>query len=52
MTWKEVKKQVEAQGVRDDDEIQFIDIPGLDEKIRCNPVPVFLRDRPSWEIAQ
>lgn len=52
MTWKEVKKQIEAQGVKDEDEIQFIDILGLDEKIRCKSVPVFLRDRPTWEITQ
>lgn len=52
MTWGEVKKQIEDQGVKDNDEIQYIDIPGFNEKIRCTPVPVFLKDRPSWEIVQ
>lgn len=52
MTWKQIKKQIEEQGVKDEDEVQFIDIVGLDEKIRCNPVPVFLKDRPVWEISQ
>lgn len=52
MTWKQIKKQIEEQGVRDEDEIQFIDIIGLDEKVRCHPIPVFLKDRPAWEISQ
>ena len=52
MTWKQIKKQIEEKGVKDDDEIMFIDIPGYDEKLQVRPVVVFLRDRPSWEIYQ
>lgn len=52
MTWKEIKKQIEKNGVKDDDEIQYIDIPGYDEKIQVREAPVFLKDRPTWEIYQ
>lgn len=52
LTWGQIKKEVEAQGVKDGDGVQFIDILGLNDPVLCKAIPVFLRERPTWEIFQ
>lgn len=39
-TWKQIKEEIEAQGVEDADEVQYIDIDGYDDGFENNDYDV------------
>lgn len=45
MTWKEFKEEAERMGMKDDDEVWFIDIHGLDGNFKVEEDPAL-----GWQI--